>query len=63
MAFHEAGHALTGICTGAHIKSIELDPELGGLTTMQGGNQFITLPAGVCTPTQAAELECLQCSM
>ena len=47
VAFHESGHALTGLCTGAHIESIELDPELGGLTTMRGGIQYITLPAGV----------------
>ena len=48
VAFHESGHALTGLCTGARIESIELDPELGGLTTMRGGIQYITLPAGGC---------------
>ena len=47
VAFHESGHALTGLCTGARIESIELDPELGGLTTMRGGIQCITLPAGM----------------
>jgi hypothetical protein len=46
VAFHESGHALTGLCTGARIESIELDPELGGLTIMRGGIQYITLPAG-----------------
>ena len=60
VAFHESGHALTGLCTGAHIESIELDPELGGLTTMRGGIQYITLPAGcalrgsACMPGPAA---------
>eukprot|EP00884_Botryococcus_braunii_P002278 jgi/Botrbrau1/12050/Bobra.0295s0006.1 len=46
VAFHEFGHAAVGICTGAKISSIELDPELGGATHMVGGIRFCTLPAG-----------------
>lgn len=29
IAFHEFGHAITGVCTGAKIKSISLDPREG----------------------------------
>ena len=46
VAFHESGHALAGLATCAHITSVEIDPELGGLTQMRGGIQWITLPAG-----------------
>ncbi|KAK9703988.1 hypothetical protein K7432_010455 [Basidiobolus ranarum] len=46
VAFHEFGHALAGICTGAKIISIQIDPEEGGVTHMRGGNQCCTLPAG-----------------
>ena len=46
VAFHESGHALAGVATCAHITSVEIDPELGGLTQMRGGIQWITLPAG-----------------
>ncbi|SCV71487.1 BQ2448_3075 [Microbotryum intermedium] len=46
IAFHEFGHAATGCCTGARIKSITLDPREGGCTTMSGGISAITLPAG-----------------
>ena len=35
-----------GICTGAKIKGITLDPNEGGLTKMKGGNPYLTLPAG-----------------
>ncbi|ORX88378.1 hypothetical protein K493DRAFT_268389 [Basidiobolus meristosporus CBS 931.73] len=46
VAFHEFGHALAGVCTGAKIISIQVDPEEGGVTHMRGGNQCCTLPAG-----------------
>ncbi|KAJ8292994.1 Nicotinamide riboside kinase [Rhodotorula toruloides] len=46
IAFHEFGHAATGCCTGAKVKSIELDPREGGVTMMAGGVGWITLPAG-----------------
>ncbi|GAA6015916.1 hypothetical protein JCM8202_005343 [Rhodotorula sphaerocarpa] len=46
VAFHEFSHAATGCCTGAKIKSIELDPREGGCTMMAGGIGAITLPAG-----------------
>ncbi|GAA6003974.1 hypothetical protein JCM10207_006493 [Rhodosporidiobolus poonsookiae] len=46
IAFHEFGHAATGCCTGAKIKSITLDPREGGCTMMAGGVSAITLPAG-----------------
>ena len=50
VAFHESGHALAGLATCAHITSVEIDPELGGLTQMRGGIQWITLPAGIHDP-------------
>lgn len=34
IAFHEFGHAFSGLCTGAKIKSIQLDPREGGVTLM-----------------------------
>jgi len=46
VAFHEFGHASAGLCTGAKIDSIELNPDEGGVTRMRGGNPWITLPAG-----------------
>jgi hypothetical protein len=46
VALHEFGHAFMGILTGAKVKSITLDPNEGGATTMAGGNPYITLPAG-----------------
>ncbi|GAA5876927.1 hypothetical protein JCM8547_006312 [Rhodosporidiobolus lusitaniae] len=46
IGFHEFGHAATGCCTGAKIKSITLDPREGGCTMMAGGISAITLPAG-----------------
>ncbi|BGP18598.1 hypothetical protein JCM10213_004231 [Rhodosporidiobolus nylandii] len=48
IAFHELGHAATGCCTGAKVKSITLDPREGGCTMMAGGVGWITLPAGYC---------------
>jgi len=46
VGFHEMSHALAGVLTGARIKSIELDPDEGGVTRMTGGISRITLPAG-----------------
>ncbi|KAJ3171953.1 hypothetical protein HDU88_006763 [Geranomyces variabilis] len=46
VALHEFGHASAGLCTGAKIVAITLDPDQGGLTKMRGGNQYISLPAG-----------------
>ncbi|ORY75962.1 peptidase M50B-like-domain-containing protein [Leucosporidium creatinivorum] len=46
IAFHEFGHAATGCCTGAKIKSITLDPREGGCTMMAGGWGPLTLCAG-----------------
>ncbi|GAA6020620.1 hypothetical protein JCM11491_001121 [Sporobolomyces phaffii] len=46
VAFHEFSHALAGLCTGAKIKSISLDPNEGGCTVMSRGVGWITLPAG-----------------
>lgn len=46
VALHEFGHASVGLCTGAKIVSIEVNPNQGGATVMKGGNQYFTLPAG-----------------
>jgi len=46
IAFHEFSHAFAAILTGGKVKSISLDPREGGVTHMQGGKSFITLPAG-----------------
>ncbi|KAJ3176933.1 hypothetical protein HDU85_006463 [Gaertneriomyces sp. JEL0708] len=46
VALHEFGHASVGLCTGAKIVSVTLDPNEGGLTQMRGGNPYCTLPAG-----------------
>ncbi|KAL5038457.1 hypothetical protein RTP6_005762 [Batrachochytrium dendrobatidis] len=46
VALHEFGHASAGVCTGAKVESITLNPDEGGLTKMRGGNPYITLPAG-----------------
>ncbi|KAJ3013998.1 hypothetical protein HKX48_005410 [Thoreauomyces humboldtii] len=46
VGLHEFGHALAGLCTGAKIVSITLDPDEGGLTKMRGGNPYVSLPAG-----------------
>lgn len=46
VALHEFGHASAGCCTGAHIESIEVNPDEGGVTKLRGGNPYITLPAG-----------------
>ena len=55
VAFHESGHALAGLATCAHITSVEIDPELGGLTQMRGGIQWITLPAGAANTSVSAK--------
>ncbi|TPX36303.1 hypothetical protein SmJEL517_g01622 [Synchytrium microbalum] len=46
VGLHEFGHASAGLCTGAKIDGIELDPDEGGVTHLRGGNPYITLPAG-----------------
>jgi hypothetical protein len=46
VALHEFGHASAGWLTGAKIKSIEVNPNEGGVTHMYGGNPYCTLPAG-----------------
>ncbi|KAI8612271.1 peptidase M50B-like-domain-containing protein [Chytriomyces sp. MP71] len=46
VALHEFGHASVGCCTGARVNSITVDPDEGGLTKMQGGNIYLSLPAG-----------------
>ncbi|GAA5939569.1 M50 family metallopeptidase [Sporobolomyces koalae] len=46
VGFHEFSHAAAGLCTGAKIKSISLDPNEGGCTMMSKGVGWITLPAG-----------------
>lgn len=46
VGLHEFGHAAVGLCTGAKIESIHLDPNEGGATRMRGGIPFLTLPAG-----------------
>ncbi|KAK0225009.1 peptidase M50B-like-domain-containing protein [Armillaria nabsnona] len=46
VGFHEMSHAFMGVLTCAHIHSIELDPDEGGATSMSGGIQWLTLPAG-----------------
>lgn len=34
VAFHEFSHALAGLCTGATILAIKVDPDEGGVTLM-----------------------------
>lgn len=46
VGFHEAGHAIVGLLTGAKIESITLEPNEGGATRMRGGIAWLTLPAG-----------------
>lgn len=46
VGFHEAGHAIVGLLTGAKIESITLEPNEGGATRMRGGIPWLTLPAG-----------------
>ncbi|KAI8805047.1 peptidase M50B-like-domain-containing protein [Cladochytrium replicatum] len=46
VALHEFGHAIAGVCTGAKIEGIEVEPNEGGVTRMRGGNPYCTLPAG-----------------
>ena len=60
VAFHESGHVLAGLATCARITSVEVDPELGGLTQMRGGIQWITLPAGAPTAIPLHEHNGLQ---
>ncbi|KAJ2161924.1 hypothetical protein GGF46_001115 [Coemansia sp. RSA 552] len=46
VALHEFSHAAAGLCTGARIKSITIDPDEGGLTRMTGGKWCCVMPAG-----------------
>ncbi|GAC72131.1 hypothetical protein PANT_6c00079 [Moesziomyces antarcticus T-34] len=46
VGFHEFSHAAVGLCTGARIESITLEPNEGGATRMRGGIPWLTLPAG-----------------
>ncbi|KAI7852048.1 peptidase M50B-like-domain-containing protein [Circinella umbellata] len=46
VGLHEFSHAFVGCLTCARIESIEIDPDEGGATRMQGGNAMFTLPAG-----------------
>lgn len=43
---HEMSHGLVAVLTGGRIVEISLDQYLGGLTTTQGGNKFLTASAG-----------------
>jgi hypothetical protein len=45
-AFHEIGHALVGILTGATVNNIFIDHDTYGSTTLSGGNPYLILPAG-----------------
>ncbi|KAJ2885257.1 hypothetical protein H4R27_001495 [Coemansia aciculifera] len=46
VALHEFSHAAAGLCTGARINSITIDPDEGGLTRMTGGKWCCVMPAG-----------------
>ncbi|KAJ2458298.1 hypothetical protein GGF42_002161 [Coemansia sp. RSA 2424] len=46
VALHEFSHAAAGLCTGAKISSITIDPDEGGLTRMTGGKWCCVMPAG-----------------
>ncbi|KAG5727390.1 hypothetical protein E4T56_gene11948 [Termitomyces sp. T112] len=46
VGFHEMSHAFMGVLTCAHVHSIQLDPDEGGVTALSGGIQWLTLPAG-----------------
>ncbi|KAJ2747408.1 THO2 plays a role in transcriptional elongation [Coemansia sp. BCRC 34301] len=46
VALHEFSHAAAGLCTGARISSITIDPDEGGLTQMTGGKWCCVMPAG-----------------
>eukprot|EP00834_Sanchytrium_tribonematis_P008629 NODE_1081_length_2307_cov_0.795743.p2 type:complete len:231 gc:universal NODE_1081_length_2307_cov_0.795743:488-1180(+) len=46
VALHEVSHAIAGLATCAHIVSIEVTADQGGVTKMRGGIAWITLPAG-----------------
>ncbi|KAG9307775.1 hypothetical protein G9A89_023340 [Geosiphon pyriformis] len=46
VGLHELSHAMAGVCTGAKIEAIKIDPDEGGVTLMRGGLQCWTLPAG-----------------
>ncbi|KAJ2613376.1 hypothetical protein EV177_002552 [Coemansia sp. RSA 1804] len=46
VALHEFCHAAAGLCSGARIKSITIDPDEGGQTLMSGGKWCCVMPAG-----------------
>ncbi|KAJ2557358.1 hypothetical protein EV175_001390, partial [Coemansia sp. RSA 1933] len=46
VALHEFSHAAAGLCTGARIQSITIDPDEGGKTIMSGGKWCCVMPAG-----------------
>eukprot|EP00835_Amoeboradix_gromovi_P001641 NODE_79_length_22985_cov_0.358401.p9 type:complete len:231 gc:universal NODE_79_length_22985_cov_0.358401:5575-6267(+) len=46
VCLHEVSHAIAGLCTGAHVSSIEVTTDQGGVTKLRGGINWITLPAG-----------------
>ncbi|KAI9504990.1 hypothetical protein GGI25_001777 [Coemansia spiralis] len=46
VALHEFCHAAAGLCTGAKIRSITIDPDEGGQTLMSGGKWLCVMPAG-----------------
>ncbi|KAL7753279.1 hypothetical protein RI367_001054 [Sorochytrium milnesiophthora] len=46
VAWHELSHAIAGICTGAKIESIQINPDEGGVTYLRGGKTCCVLPAG-----------------
>ncbi|KAI3639371.1 hypothetical protein MIR68_002901 [Amoeboaphelidium protococcarum] len=46
-SIHEvAGHGMAAVLTGGKIKSITIEANTAGATVIQGGNQYVTLPAG-----------------
>ncbi|KAK4051181.1 hypothetical protein OIV83_003003 [Microbotryomycetes sp. JL201] len=42
VAFHEGCHALATVITGGRVNSIQLDPNMGGVTSMDGGWLFLS---------------------
>ncbi|KAM0787579.1 hypothetical protein ACM66B_003649 [Microbotryomycetes sp. NB124-2] len=43
VAFHEGCHALATVITGGKVNSIQLDPNMGGVTSMDGGWLFLSV--------------------
>jgi hypothetical protein len=40
VVLHEFGHASVGVCTGAKIEGISVEPNQGGVTLMRGGKVY-----------------------